>query len=162
MIKAVRRTRASHEPSDHAKPVWVRSTVSFQTRHLRKVVFSSGKSLSVLTTVSSSWNRIENEILETSSPEKQVSKRVWVSPSSLILLIVQAFLGSRIRVPATRMPSRLAAPGRAKLIAVPCLKNTSWQRAVRHPSTLEALQRGRRLRANLGRHTQTDASQSPL
>src|SRR4051794_20470447 len=55
--------------------------------------------------------------------------RGWVSPSSLILLIVHAFLGSRIRVPATRMPSRVAAPGRAKLIVVPCLKKTSLQRA---------------------------------
>src|SRR5215213_3493680 len=103
--------------------------VSAQTRHLRKVVFSSGKSLSTLTTVSSSRNWIENEIFEIRSPEKQVSKRVWVSPTSLVLLIVHAFLGSRIRVPATRIPSRVAAPGRTKLIVVPCLKKTSLQRA---------------------------------
>src|SRR3954447_15815506 len=50
-----------------------------------------------------------------------------VSPSSLVLLIVHAFLGSRIRVPATRIPSRVAAPARTKLIAVPCLKRTSLQ-----------------------------------
>ena len=34
--------------------VWIRFRVSVQTRHLRKVVFSSGKSLKVLTTVASS------------------------------------------------------------------------------------------------------------
>src|SRR4051812_29514851 len=55
--------------------------------------------------------------------------RGWVSPSSLVLLIVHAFLGSRIHVPATRIPSRVAAPARTKLIAVPCLKKTSLQRA---------------------------------
>src|SRR4051794_29106007 len=32
-----------------------------------------------------------------------------------------------MRVPATRIPSRVAAPGRAKLIAVPCRKKTPSQ-----------------------------------
>src|SRR5215207_2470175 len=40
-------------------------------------------------------------------------------------------------------------------------KHVLTARAVRHPSTLEPLQRGRRLRTHLGRRTQADASHDP-
>ena len=162
MTKATRRMRAPHEPSDHS------SQVGSASEHPLKLDIDerspshpesrlASLSLCLHPETGSKTKSSKPEVLKNRSAKESGSHQLLIGLADRagVLWITYSRPGNQDAVP--RGGARPCKIDRGSLPE----KDVFAARAVRHPSALESLQRGRWLRAHLGRRTQADTSHDP-